>query len=97
MATKPLIWYMLTIFFTPVFEEVFFRVILFGWINDKLGVWIAAIISSIAFGVVHGDYAVFGGIMGLILLVIYRYSKSILPAIVLHSLWNTFIFYREYF
>lgn len=97
LATKPLIWYLFIIFFTPIFEEVFYRVILFGWLNHKCGVWVGAIGSSTVFGWFHGDYPIFAGIMGLIYLYVYRYSKTIIPAIILHAIWNTFIFFREYF
>src|SRR5699024_969836 len=37
----------------PILEEIIFRKILFGYLNEKFNVWIAAFVSSLIFGLVH--------------------------------------------
>src|SRR5699024_2318469 len=37
----------------PILEEIIFRKILFGYLNEKFNVWIAAFVSSLIFGLLY--------------------------------------------
>src|SRR5699024_11657786 len=37
----------------PILEEIIFRKLLFCYLNEKCNVWIAALVSSLRFGLVH--------------------------------------------
>ncbi len=74
----------------PVFEEVIFRGILYRYLRLRLGVRRAAVLSAIVFSLVHANPAnalpLFG--LGLVLSGVVERSGGILPAIVVHALWN---------
>ena len=76
--------------FTPIAEELMFRGYLLDAIKRKHSDWVAIIISSILFGLVHIDpytigVATIGGI-------IYGWlrirTRSLLPCIACHMMWN---------
>lgn len=57
-----------TLVFAPLAEEAVFRLALFGWLRRFMGFWPCALISSLAFGMYHGNwiqgsYACFIGII----------------------------------
>ncbi len=73
------------IFIGPVSEELFFR----GFLTQKFGI----LISSIIFALAHFAYGSYTQIigtfgMGIILAYIYKNTKSILPCILIHFLYN---------
>lgn len=73
------------IFIGPVSEELFFR----GFLTKRFGIWI----SSIVFGLAHFAYGSYIQVIGtfgigLILAYIYKDTKSILPCILIHFLYN---------
>ncbi|MFI3285184.1 MAG: CPBP family intramembrane glutamic endopeptidase [Rikenellaceae bacterium] len=74
----------------PLFEEFICRGLIFESINNKRGVVMAWLISSLFFGVMHLDpsMVINAFVMGLILCYIYIRSNSILSPIILHSLNN---------
>ncbi|MDP4529223.1 type II CAAX endopeptidase family protein [Alkalimonas delamerensis] len=74
---------------TAVWEEMLFRGILLFVLMKKLSFWPAAMISSILFGVMHSDI-VGATLFGLALCYITWQTKSLLPAIIVHSV-NNFI------
>ena len=80
----------LTVIITPVVEEIFFRGFLFQWMSSNRPVWLAAIISSVMFGVSHivPPQAIAATILSLVIIVLYVYSGSIWPAIVAHVVNN---------
>ncbi|MGL6107700.1 lysostaphin resistance A-like protein [Romboutsia sp.] len=85
-----------TIIIAPIFEELFFRGIIFnGLLNKYQGDFKKAIIfSSIIFGVAHLNIpqGINGIIAGTILAAIYYYTKSIKLSIFAHFLNNFFVF-----
>lgn len=44
-----------TLVTAPLAEELVFRAALFGWVRRYAGFWPSALISSLAFGVYHGN------------------------------------------
>jgi membrane protease YdiL (CAAX protease family) len=75
----------------PVAEEVFFRGVLYRWMRQYSGRWLAIIASSLIFGALHGDIAVAFAtfIMGIVLAWFYEYSGSLWPSILIHATNNT--------
>ncbi len=60
----------------------------------KDGVWLSIVISSLLFGLVHGNIAQFvhATLLGILLGWIYYHTKSIVPGIILHFLNNGITF-----
>ena len=74
----------------PIAEEFFFRRILQGWLEIKLGDW-AVLVSALCFGIAHlGDGLGWIPLIGFGLAAGYltRRRGTILPSIVLHALFN---------
>jgi len=74
----------------PFAEEVFFRGVIYRWLRDRWGLWAGVIISSMVFGLVHGNVAMAASnfILGIILALMYEYSGSLWPAVAVHSVNN---------
>jgi membrane protease YdiL (CAAX protease family) len=75
----------------PFYEEFFFRGMLFHWLRDHRGFWVAAIGSSILFGLAHFDVVVGLGtfVMGMLSSAAYHRTGSLWPSFLLHSFNNT--------
>jgi membrane protease YdiL (CAAX protease family) len=75
----------------PVVEEIFFRGFVFGGLRPRYGWVMAAVISSIAFAVLHftptAIIPIF--ILGFIFAFLYQLSGSIWPGILMHVLTNS--------
>ena len=78
--------------FGPVSEEILFRGLLFGWLRTKMHWTFAAMVSSLAFGLVHLDlqHIVFTGGLGIILATSYQLSRSLWTPIITHAINNCF-------
>ena len=81
---------------SPVFEEIFFRKLLFTQLLKKQSYWVSLVISSLCFSLIHIEtphnlLATFFG--GLILGTLYYKTKAILYAIITHSLFNIIILF----
>ena len=81
----------MTLAITPLVEEVFFRGFLFQWMAGHRPLWLAAIMSSVMFGVMHilPPQAINAAFMALALIFIFRASGSLWPAIIAHATNNT--------
>jgi len=77
--------------FAPVFEEITFRGFLFNSLRSRLNPVIAAMLSSLLFGVLHG-YSAMGNfeimIFGMLMCWVYAKTGSLWPGIIFHSLLN---------
>lgn len=74
----------------PLVEEIVFRFGLFGGIRKKTGFWMAAIVSSVLFGMVHMNLAIglSAFLLGIVSCVIYESTHKILFSISLHMIAN---------
>ncbi|MBM4455812.1 MAG: CPBP family intramembrane metalloprotease [Verrucomicrobia bacterium] len=74
----------------PIWEEVFFRGTLFPWLAGRLPAPQAQWLSALAFGAVHlhGPTLIPLTVFGAFLVGIYRTSGSLIPAILVHALFN---------
>jgi hypothetical protein len=75
----------------PIAEEVFFRGVLYRWLRERWGILIGVLVSSFIFGLVHVDIAIAAAafILGIILALVYEYSKSLWTAILIHAINNS--------
>ena len=74
----------------PFSEEVAFRGLLFPWLRDRWGLWPGAIVSSLAFAVLHGVPILIPAltVIGVVLCLLCQRSGSLWPAIVAHGVFN---------
>lgn len=77
----------------PITEEIVFRGLIFGFINDKLGLATALIVSSVIFGLLHPGHHLSTAVIGLVLALLYYRTKSIAVPIVFHMIWNALATY----
>lgn len=77
----------------PLCEELLFRGVVFGWLR-RWGFVMAAVVSSLVFGLAHGLNVVLPAaiILGLLNAYVYEKSGSIWPAAVAHAVNNTLVF-----
>lgn len=75
----------------PIGEEMLFRGVFYPILRDRLGVWPGVLISSLIFGIIHGDIAVglTAFLLGIILALIYEYSRSLWTSILVHAINNS--------
>ena len=83
----------------PILEEVVFRGYIFSRLGKAMPAVVAAVISSVIFGLCHGGlvWAIWAGIVGLIICVVRIKSGSIIPGIVFHIIMNTYGMVCSYF
>ena len=81
----------LAVIMAPIFEEIVFRgIIQKGLINKGMNSATAIIISSVVFGLVHGNPWQFVGavLLGCVLGLVYHKTKSLLLPVLLHAFNN---------
>lgn len=78
----------------PVWEEIVFRGFLLPSLTKYMPVWCAILVSSVAFALAHFNVQrmlpliFLGAVMG----VVFARTRNLLPPMLLHSLWNGFVF-----
>lgn len=74
----------------PILEELLFRGVLFRLLRRKLPFVWAAVLSSIVFGVYHGNLVqfIYASLCGLLLAYLYEVYKSIAATIFAHMVMN---------
>jgi membrane protease YdiL (CAAX protease family)/uncharacterized RDD family membrane protein YckC len=87
----------LIVVFAPVSEEMFFRGFVYGALRTRMGLWPAAAISAVVFGLPHvtsADLSIVPPlvIFGLLLAWLYEYTGSLGPPIALHMINNAIAF-----
>jgi membrane protease YdiL (CAAX protease family) len=78
-------------------EEIAFRGVLQTVLARRLSTPQAIVVQAILFGLAHpssGPYILVTGLLGLLLGTIYAATQNLAIPIFLHSLWNTFMFFR---
>ena len=83
-----------TLIIAPIFEELFFRKLLFSKLLEKYDIYIAIIISSICFSAIHFETPgnlIPSFIFGVISCLIYLKTKKISYSILLHFINNLYI------
>jgi membrane protease YdiL (CAAX protease family) len=74
----------------PIVEETFFRGFVYGWMRRHLNVPTAAVLSGCFFALVHFQPVIFVplAVLGVGLALLYEYSGSLLPGMIVHALFN---------
>ncbi len=74
----------------PLAEELLFRGLIYRLARRAWGVWPAAVVSSLVFGLIHGEpWFLFGLIgLGLVLAYLYETTGSLLAPVLAHALHN---------
>ncbi|MBD8070729.1 CPBP family intramembrane glutamic endopeptidase [Bacillus sp. PS06] len=76
---------------SPIYEEIFYRGFLYKWFRGKWGVGAGLLISSIIFMLVHiptYNTLPINFVSGLVFAWTYERTGSILPAIIIHAIFN---------
>ncbi|KAK4422555.1 hypothetical protein Salat_1838000 [Sesamum alatum] len=78
----------------PLWEEIVFRGFLLPSLTKYMPVWCSIFVSSVAFALAHFNVQrmlplIF---LGVVMGVSYARSRNLLPSMLLHSLWNGFVF-----
>lgn len=74
----------------PVAEELVFRGFLYRWGKQIVPAWVAALSTSVLFGLIHGSLVAFFPLaaVGLALCLLYEISGDLRVPIVVHALFN---------
>ncbi|NMM67726.1 CPBP family intramembrane metalloprotease [Bacillus clausii] len=77
----------------PIIEELVFRKAIFGWIYVRTNFFVAALISSIIFAVIHFDFEhiLVYAAMGFSFAFLYVKTKRIIVPIISHMAINSFV------
>lgn len=84
--------------FGPILEEIVFRKIIFGGLNNKFSFVISALISSIIFAIAHMDFThiILYTAMGFTFAFLYSMTKRIIVPIISHVMMNTLVVLMQY-
>jgi len=90
------VWSLLTIstvcFIAPLFEELFFRGIIFTYFRSKMPTMLAIFLSAILFGIGHGyeSNIIWATMLGIFFAWIYYKTNNIFYSLTAHIFVNTF-------
>ena len=81
--------------FSPVMEELYFRKVILDDLYDRIGSFWSIIFSSFYFSIIHLNILSFPTllVLGILLGIIYKTSKSVTLCIIVHSLFNSFMLF----
>ncbi|ERN01242.1 hypothetical protein AMTR_s00002p00243720 [Amborella trichopoda] len=74
----------------PIWDDIIFRAFLLPSLTRYIPVWCSVAMSSLAFAVVH--FNVLLVFLGVALGAVFVRSRNLLASMILHSLWNGFVF-----
>jgi membrane protease YdiL (CAAX protease family) len=76
----------------PLAEETVFRGFFFGWLKRRLPVSLSVLISALLFTAAHWIAVISLQlvVVGVVLALIYQRSKSLLPGILVHAMFNAY-------
>ncbi|MFC7687589.1 CPBP family intramembrane glutamic endopeptidase [Ureibacillus sp. GCM10028918] len=82
-----------TVVLGPILEEFVFRRVVFGSIVQTQNFWVAGLISSIIFALIHLDFThiILYTISGFIFAFLYYKTRRLLTSIIAHMLLNGFV------
>ena len=79
---------------SPLSEEIIFRGILYNRMKRIFPLWVSIFVSSLLFGIFHGNLVqgVYGTVMGLLIVWSYEHFHNFLAPLIVHSVANISIF-----
>jgi len=91
-AVSPIIIFSI-VFFGPFLEEVVFRRIIFGSLNQTTNFWIATLVSAVVFGLIHNEFShlILYTSTGLVFAFLYNKTKRLLTTVISHMMLNGFV------
>lgn len=83
------------VFIGPFLEEVVFRRVIFGSLNQTTNFFVAALVSAIIFGLIHMElsHLLIYATTGLIFAFLYNHTKRLLTTIIAHMMLNGFVMF----
>lgn len=74
----------------PVAEELLFRQVIFARLRNIVPLWIAIVVSALAFGIYHGTpvQVIYAFIMGIFLALVYERTGNLLFPVLFHMIAN---------
>ena len=87
---NPAMYVILALVFAPVAEEILFRGIVFNAVKSRFPVWVAYIVSSLGFAIMHGTiiHIIIGFVCGMVFAMVYEYTGNIGWSILFHCIYN---------
>ncbi len=75
----------------PVAEEAVFRGLLYGWLRQRRGTATSVVASALVFALLHGIPSLMPALLvvGVMLALVYEWSRSLWAPIVMHCTFNT--------
>lgn len=75
----------------PILEEIIFRKIIFGTLYKRTNFFVAALLSSVIFGLIHGEpeHILIYGSMGFVFAYLYVKTRRIIVPIIVHMALNS--------
>ncbi|GKX68286.1 CPBP family intramembrane glutamic endopeptidase [Inconstantimicrobium mannanitabidum] len=91
-ANTSIIQTIVIVIIIPIFEEMFFRGVIFSWLKKNFNIVFAIIVQALIFGIMHGNIlqGVYAFVSGIIFALINIYTDSLYGNIVAHCLFNLF-------
>ncbi|MDD6215582.1 MAG: CPBP family intramembrane metalloprotease [Roseburia sp.] len=82
--------FLATVFMAPVLEEIVFRGLIYDRLKKGMPAVVAAIISSLAFGLMHGTiiWMMYAFVLGVVLVIVFERFHSLLANMFLHFGFN---------
>ena len=82
--------FILLVIVAPVMEEIMYRGVIFNRLNSWMPTWVAVLISSALFGVMHLNFyqGVFAFLAGILFCVLYVRYRNMWIAIIAHAAFN---------
>ncbi len=79
---------------SPFAEEVIFRGILYNRMKRVFPLWMAIFVSSLLFGIIHGNLVqgIYGTVMGLLMAWAYEHFRNFAAPLIVHCVANVTIF-----
>lgn len=83
---------LIVVILAPIFEEIFYRGVIFGFLRKNFNLVIAIIVQALVFSIMHGNIVqgIYTFIMGSIAALIYIHYESLYGSILFHIIYNLF-------
>lgn len=92
IANESKLQLIIVILFTPIFEEVLYRGIIFRYLKKNYNIIISIVLQALIFGIIHLNIiqSIYTFFLGIALALTYLYRESIIECIIFHIIYNLF-------
>ena len=90
LGSGGILLFIATAFLAPVVEEITFRSLVFTRLRRGMSPVLAMLLSAFVFGYCHGEtiWFCYAFVLGLVFVLVTRHTNSVLPALVMHVVFN---------